>query len=61
MLDVTDDNNINYKAFTTTNITCLPTNINQCNQSDAISSHVIFNQIGKCILRKKHNIEGRSK
>ena len=55
-LNLTNDTMVFDEGFATTNAADLAVNINQDPKSDAVSGHVIFNQVGSCTIRRNHTI-----
>jgi hypothetical protein len=60
-LDTTDNNLNNNEGFITTDAGDIPSNLSQAENSECISGHVIFNQVGTCTSRNHHIITGTSR
>ena len=60
-LDTTVDNRNSSEGFMTTNSGDIPVDIQQNTNTELISGHVIFNQVGKCTMRHNKQIFGTSK
>ena len=61
-LNLTSDNNVMNEGFFTTNSANISLDVKRnSTDTNAVSGHVIFNQIGNCAMRKTRNINGTSR